>query len=267
MSTEGGGKIVTDGLILYYDGANPNSTFSGSTTFNDLSGSNYVGTLYNGASYVTDKGGGVSFDGVDDTIDLGNILNGVIAGTSPTYTVQAWIKFDTLAHDAAYTWFSKYGSGNNRQLLIIVRSLTYAPYSYGGFRIEHLPYRVPGIVSGLPQTRFVRSDGDVIEANKLHNLTVCFDGSINTNDGLDRPTFYIDGKLQSNVMAASYGPLTNVFQSTSTKVALNGFIGIGTTVELFPYAGTNYQTLFYDRVLTQEEVLQNYNTMKSRFNL
>jgi len=269
MSTaKGGGNIVTDGLILYYDGANPNSTFSGSTTFNDLSGDNYDGTMVNGTSYVSDKGGGLSFDGIDDTIDLGNILNDVLAGTSPNYTVQVWIKFDVLTAEVGYVFFSKYDTAPSataqRQLLILVRNL--AAYSYGGIRIEHIPYSVPGLISGLPQTRLVRSQGDIIESNKIYNLTICFDGSINTNDGLDRPTFYVNGKLQSNVMVVGFGPLTNTFQSTANKVALNGFIGTG-TVPTSPFAGTTYQTLFYDRVLTQEEVLQNYNTMKSRFNL
>ena len=262
-TTKGGSKIVTDGLILYYDGANPNSLFNSGTKFNDLSGSNYVGTLYNGASYVTDNGGGVSFDGLDDTIDLGTILDGVIAGTSPTYTVQVWVKFDTLADDVPYAFFTKYGSGNNRQLLVLVRNIT--AESYGGIRLEHIPYTSPGLAGSLPSARLVRTNGPTtIESSKIHNLTIAFDGSINTNDGLDRPTFYIDGVLQSKVLAASSNPLTNIFQPTSTKVALNGFIGTG-TAPVFPYVGTTYQTLIYDRVLTQEEVLQNYKAMKSRF--
>tara|TARA_R110000851_G_scaffold145926_7_gene285461 strand:- start:685 stop:1542 length:858 start_codon:yes stop_codon:yes gene_type:complete len=262
--------LVTSGLVLNLDGFYSSSLADGKNTWDDLTSNNYDGTLYNGASYTTDKGGGVEFDGMDDTVDLGDILNGVIAGTSPTYTVQAWIKFDTLVDDVLYVFFSKYDTAPSaiaqRQLFITVRSLPSAPYSYGGFRIEHIPYRVPGLVSGLPQTRFVRSDGDVIEPNKLHNLTICFDGSINTNDGLDRPTFYIDGKLQSNVMVASYGVLTNSFQITANKVALNGYIGTG-TIPSAPFAGTTYQTLVYDRVLTQEEVTQNINTLNGRYDV
>jgi len=260
--------LVTSGLVLNLEGSNSLSLEEGSSTWSDLTSNNYDGTMLNGALYTADKGGGVEFDGLDDTIDLGNILNGVLAGTSPTYTVQAWIKFDTLVDNTLYCFFTKYDTAPSaiaqRQLFITVRSLPSAPYSYGGFRIEHLPYTSPGLFAGLPQTRFVRSDGDVIEPNKIHNLTVCFDGSINTNDGLDRPTFYIDGKLQSNVMVASYGPLTNVFQSTINKVALNGYIGTG-TIPSAPFAGTTYQTLVYDRVLTQEEVTQNFNTLNCRY--
>lgn len=262
--------LVTSGLVLNLDGFYSSSLAEGNNTWSDLTSNNYDGTMFNGASYTTDKGGGVEFDGLDDTVDLGNILNGVIAGTSPTYTIQVWIKFDTLVDDTLYCFFTKYDTApsaiSQRQLFINVRNLTYAPYNYGGFRIEHLPYRVPGLVSGLPQTRFVRSDGDVIETNKIYNLTICFDGSINTNDGLDRPTFYIDGKLQSNVMAASYGVLTNSFQATANKVSLNGYIGTG-TIPTSPFAGTTYQTLVYDRVLTQEEVTQNINVLNGRYDV
>ena len=265
MSTTGGvGKIVTDGLILYYDGANPNSLFNSSTTINDLTINDYNGDLINGATYTTDKGGGVSFDGVDDTLDLGTILDGVIAGTSPTYTIQTWVKFDTLADDTLYCFFTKQGAGNNRQLLISLRNLS-APYNYGAIRIEHIPYSVPGLIGSLPSVRLIRSDGPTtIETNKIYNITISFDGSINTNDGLDRPTFYIDGVLQDNVFVIGYRPLTNTFQTTTMKVSLNGYIGTGTSPSA-PFGGATYQTLFYDRVLTQEEVLQNYNTMKSRF--
>ena len=105
----------------------------------------------------------------------------------------------------------------------------------------------------------------------MHNLTVCFDGSINTNDGLDRPTFYIDGKLQSNVLvlgaAEGYGILTNSFQATTNKLALNGYLGATGTIPTNPFAGTTYQTLVYDRVLTQEEVTQNINTLNGRYDV
>jgi hypothetical protein len=48
MSTvEGGGNIVTDGLILYLDGANSKSYVSGSTIWNDLSRIGNNGTLTN----------------------------------------------------------------------------------------------------------------------------------------------------------------------------------------------------------------------------
>ena len=256
--------LVTSGLVLNLAGSNSSSLAEGSSTWYDLTSNNYDGAILNGATYTTDKGGGLTFDGIDDTLDLGTILDGVIAGTSPTYTIQAWIKFDTLTDDTPYAWFTKYGSGNNRQLLIMARNLTSA--SYGGIRLEHIPYSRPDLSGSLPFTRFVRTSGPTtIAAGNIHNLTITFDGSINTNDGLDRPTFYIDGVLQNKVLQFSYNALTNSFQATGMRVSLNGAIGTGTNPYLFPYAGTNYQTLVYDRVLTQEEVTQNFNSLNGRY--
>ena len=236
--------LVTSGLVLNLAGSNSSSLAEGSSTWYDLTSNNYDGAILNGATYTTDKGGGLTFDGIDDTLDLGTILDGVIAGTSPTYTIQTWIKFDTLADDTLYCFFTKQGAGNNRQLMITLRNLT----SYG-----------------LPAVRLIRNDGPTtIAAGNIYNLTITFDGSINTNDGLDRLTFYIDGVLQDKAFVLGYRPLTNTFQATTMKVALNGFIGTG-TVPTSPYAGTNYQTLVYDRVLTQEEVTQNFNSLNGRY--
>ena len=255
--------LVTSGLVLNLEGFNSSSLAEGSSTWYDLTSNNYDGAILNGATYTTDKGGGLTFDGIDDTLDLGTILDGVIAGTSPTYTVQAWVKFDTLADDVPYAWFAKYGSGNNRQLLIMARNITSA--SYGGIRLEHIPYTSPGLSGSLPHTRLVRTSGPTtIVAGNIHNLTITFDGSINTNDGLDRPKFYIDGVLQNKVLGGSFNALTNSFQATGMRIALNGFIGTG-IVPIFQFAGTTYQTLVYDKVLTQEEVTQNFNSLNGRY--
>lgn len=256
-------ELITSGLVLNLDGFYSSSLVEGRNTWNDLTSNNYDGAILNGATYTTDNGGGVLFDGLDDTVDLSTILDGVLAGISPTYTIQAWIKFDTLADDVPYAWFTKYGSGNNRQLLIMARNITSA--SYGGIRLEHIPYSSPGLSSSLPHTRLVRTSGPTtIESGKLYNLTITFDGSINTNNGLDRPTFYIDGVLQNKVLGGAFNALTNSFQATGMRVALNGFIGTG-TIPVFQFAGTTYQTLIYDRVLTQEEVTQNFNSLNGRY--
>ena len=61
-------SIVEDGLIRYYNGRNIGS----STTWKDLTGS-YDGII-NGAT-VNSEGGYVSFDGVDDYVNIGQVVN------------------------------------------------------------------------------------------------------------------------------------------------------------------------------------------------
>ncbi len=73
MSTlSGGPSIVTNGLILNLDAANPKSYVSGSTTWNDVSRSGLSGTLVNGPTFNTGSGGSIVFDGTDDYVNCGN---------------------------------------------------------------------------------------------------------------------------------------------------------------------------------------------------
>lgn len=63
-----GPNIVTDGLVLALDAANPTSYISGSTTWRDLSGNNNSGSLINGPTFSTDGGGSMDLDGSNDYI-------------------------------------------------------------------------------------------------------------------------------------------------------------------------------------------------------
>jgi hypothetical protein len=78
-------KIVTDGLVLCLDAANPRSFVSGSTTWYDLTKNNYNGSLINGPTYSNSYGGSVIFDGIDDY--MANINNTLITIDSFTYEI------------------------------------------------------------------------------------------------------------------------------------------------------------------------------------
>lgn len=82
-------KLVTDGLVLALDAANPKSYPGTGTTWSDLVGSN-DGTLTNGPTFDSGNSGSFVFDGIDDYADSGNpsISNGKL-------TVNAWAKINT----------------------------------------------------------------------------------------------------------------------------------------------------------------------------
>ena len=63
-------KIVTDGLILCLDAADPKSYPRSGTTWFDRSGQGTNGTLTNGPVFSTDKGGCIEFDGDDDYVAI-----------------------------------------------------------------------------------------------------------------------------------------------------------------------------------------------------
>ena len=89
MATKGGPNIVTDGLVLYLDAANPKSYPGSGTTWKDLSGNGNDGTLVNGVGYSEDNQGSMVFDGVDDVVDFQFQY-------SSTYSLAVWIRFTGL---------------------------------------------------------------------------------------------------------------------------------------------------------------------------
>ncbi len=71
MGTEYNPRVVSNGLVLYFDAANSRSySGSGSTTFNLVGTVN--GALTNGVGFGTTNNGYFIFDGANDYIDFGN---------------------------------------------------------------------------------------------------------------------------------------------------------------------------------------------------
>lgn len=63
MATIGGANIIRNGLILELDAASRNSYPQSGTTWTDLSGNTYNGTLVNGPTFNSNNGGSLSFNG------------------------------------------------------------------------------------------------------------------------------------------------------------------------------------------------------------
>ena len=71
MALQHSPSIVTNGLVLCMDAANPRSYPGTGTVWNDASGNTNNGTLINGVGYNSANLGTLVFDGVDDTVSLG----------------------------------------------------------------------------------------------------------------------------------------------------------------------------------------------------
>ena len=82
-------KVVTDGLVLYIDAANPNSYTSGSAIWRDLSRYNNNCALNNSPSFNTDGQGCILFDGVND---YGQVEHSDSLFINTGYTVEFWFK-------------------------------------------------------------------------------------------------------------------------------------------------------------------------------
>jgi hypothetical protein len=90
MAFSRGPNVVTSGLVLALDAANPKSYPGTGTACNDLAGSNN-GTLTNGPTFNSANGGNIVFDGIDDFVNCGNASSLQITVGS----ISAWVKTST----------------------------------------------------------------------------------------------------------------------------------------------------------------------------
>lgn len=223
-------KIVTDGLVLYLDAANTKSYVSGSTTWNDISRGGNNGTLVNGPTFNSQNGGSIVFDGVNDYCTLGtkNLIQN-------DFTISIWFKLNSSGNKEHFIFSNNYSTTPS---LLITANVV-------GTARELTAYYVSGNV-----TSYTISSTTNIPAS-INNITLVRNGSTNIPylNGIEQTSriFTNSTVLSSGLYELGYATIRN-----KTTAYLQGNI---------------YQTSIYNRALTSQEVLQNYNATKSRFGL
>lgn len=87
--------IVTTNLSLYLSAHDTDSYPGSGTTWTDLSTNANNATLYNSPTFLTDNGGILDFDGVNDYGDGTTATGTPWAFGSGAFTVEQWIKWDS----------------------------------------------------------------------------------------------------------------------------------------------------------------------------
>jgi len=221
------GKIVTNGLVLSLNAADPNSYVSGSTTWNDMSGGGNNGTLTNGPTYSSTNGGSIVFDGIDDYVSCGN--NSILQLSQGT--ISAWVK--TLNP----------GSGFRS---IITKQFNYGLFCYDGVLITY------DWGNGL-----VRTTGLNIADNSWKHICMTF--TTNTGTPSNNAIIYSNG---SSILTTTIK--RNDSFNIEFEIANGGTGNGGDTQQL---NGNIANVQIYNRTLSSTEILQNYNAQKSRFGL
>jgi hypothetical protein len=229
-----GENIVTSGLSLYLDAAYRPSYPTTGTTWYDVSGYGINGTLTNGPTYSTEGGGSIVFDGVDDycvnltSINVGN-----------SNTVCAFIKLNgsqTSPGGAGLpgaSIFNPFANGIDNWLGITDNKLYLFATEFSDVNNFNLVGTTP-----LDTTNSV-----------WYFVTSVIDGNT--------ATIYINGVLEATV--------TKSFTIASWGGS-GAYIGARNTTQRF-LKGSIANVSVYNRALTQNEILQNFNAQKSRFGL
>jgi hypothetical protein len=224
-------SIVTNGLVLNLDAANIKSYPGSGTTWTDLSGNGNNGTLTPGVSGLTfsrDGGGSLVFDGTNDYVSIPSFNFG-----SNAFTISYWL----YKLDRTYKYIQDLG-GNN------TGAISLGPGT-GGQLTANASINVYGGSKILSIGTELGSSWYPI--NQFFEITITRNGSVSL--------LYLNGSL------------------IYTDTALGNFGGISTSkIGDYGGGGLNFNgrisnTKFYNRVLSSTEVQQNYNALKSRFNL
>src|SRR6056300_389186 len=125
-------KIVTDGLVLCLDAADPKSYSGSGTTWTDRSGNGNNGTLTNDPTFDSAIGGSLVFDGSDARVECGSDSSIDIDPTG-TMTLAAWVNANSIASNGHVIGKQQYGNG-----YILHYDAAYESVSGGGFQTTNV---------------------------------------------------------------------------------------------------------------------------------
>jgi hypothetical protein len=237
MSVKGGPATVLSGLVLELDAGNIKSYPTTGTTWFDKSGNANNGTLVNGPTFNTGSLGSIVFDGVDDYCNIGNVTP---------------LNFNRLD---PYTFSVFFKSANVNPPAVLLGKMDQSfVQGYTLYQINGQIYTDLGNFSGTINALSV-STSAILSNNIIYNIVVTYDGSSSTS-GLK---IYLNSVIQST--SVQYNSLTTNFTNTAP------FYIAGRYPSAYPFPGSIYTTQIYNRALSADEVLQNYNATKGRFGL
>ena len=232
--------MIQDGLLISLDASDRNSYPGSGTTWKDVGTNANNQTLYNGVAYSTDNSGILTYDGVDEfsysaaTVSSGNV----------GFTVSVWIN--------AQTWT------NNSCPCTGVTSIIDWSTGY---------WNVFGLQSNGAPSWYIYNQDPTVPPNPPAGTSLGFGTSAlntwlnlvctfaNNNPGI--MSSYTNGTLHSSTTLQSTFTISSYFN-------INGY---------HRHCGNCYcqfklgHVSLYNRPLLGIEVLQNYNALKSRFNI
>jgi hypothetical protein len=220
--------IVYENLVIYLDAGYLPSYPTFGTSWYDVSGYGNRGVLTNGPTYSSDGGGSIVFDGVDDYVDCGNILFNNIS----TVTISIWVNIQTFRTNNSIISKGSQAEGSNSTFAVWIVPTTTS--------IRNRFYNNVG------DSGFVTTPNN-LSVNTWYSLTWTYDGATITG--------YLNG------VSFGVASLTGVLKTNTNPLRIGrDLYGNNTPM-------TSSIVEIYNRALSSQEILQNYNAQKSRFGL
>jgi hypothetical protein len=221
--------ILTNGLVMYLDAANPRSYVSGSsTTWSNLAGSNFNGTLNNSPGFSPINIGTLVFDGVNDYVNISRPVQ-------DDFTLICWFKTTQNAGNPNGPWYQGMGLLDGE---------------VSGFVNDF------GMSMGSGRILFGTGNPDItIRSSTTFNDNIWHMTTATRVRSTGTLSLYVD-----NILRATGTGNTNSLTSP-------GNLTIGCLRPLAGFFSGNIAiTMVYNKALTQSEIVQIYNANKQRFN-
>ena len=240
-------RVVTDGLVLCLDAANPKSYPGSGSIWKDLAGGDNNGTIQ-GPGFVSSNKGGFSFNGSTNYVTLPNNT----LRTLQSLTVSSWVKFNQVnANNCLVT------NPQNGLVGVTPWVSPYATWKLGVRRVSGLDYveLSIGTTSTFYEETVPTSEmiGGNISTSTVYNIV----GTANPDTGVAGFRMYMNGNY-TNPAGIAGGPWP-------PNCVVSQPILVGTDHGGNYVNGTIYNTTVYNRVLSIDEVRQNFNALRGRF--
>jgi hypothetical protein len=228
MGAYGGPDIITDGLVLALDAASERSYPGTGTSWYDLTKESNNGSLINGPLFSNDNYGVIDFDGVNDWS---------LIVSSPAFTVNTRTVEIIFRMNGSYSNYSPLavyanGSSTSNRIWLGVQANKFQMHGWG-------------TVDPICTT--------TIDSDEWYVCTFSY------NKPTQAMKVYTNGVLESSITNTQGGVSASSSNNWYLASIPGGWQGV-------TYSDTSIASFkIYDRILSDDEVLQNYNAIKNRF--
>jgi hypothetical protein len=185
------------------------------------------GTLVNGVGFTSSNNGSFIFDGTNDFI---TIPDNSLLNNFTNMTLEVVVKY-TTTNDQIFAQKVNYSTGNGYTLELFSSGIVAFCYGSGAGYLSVS-------VSNYP-------------ANNIYHMVLTLSGNTQT--------LYINGVSVASNASGSVPTISGTVMKIGDRT--------GTYVTSAYLGGNVYLTKFYNRALTQQEILQNFNATRFRYGI
>jgi hypothetical protein len=243
MTGKAGPDVITSGLVLHLDALNSKS-YSGTTTWYDISDSKAHGTMFGTVPTSADGGGCFDFATVSGAssgaASLGFTFASNMIPTTGSFTLSSWIKNPPAAVGQCGMFSNAGGADGYR-------------FGIGRDACYVLNSGVGGVGYSEPQLGFTSS----LTATDWYNVVMIFDRAGTHSSGTAQWRLYLNGVLQTSTnMVAS---ANTAFSSAAPGLVRSACCGL--------YTGKLATFSAYSLSLSATEVATSFANFRGRFGI